>query len=266
MNSFTSLHHRPRPRAFSHLKARQKQIEPIIKLLTRSKLDTQYTDVWSVSDIIHAFWQQDKEKRKGRVLFKQLICISVQKGWSIRKKTCQDPFKAASKSIQFWLTCGQNSMYSVAQYDGSSLQVQFVEHDCSGLGWQSLSWPRFHEIHQLQQVVWAIQTGRSNDLRHTGSCWSCVGRIEKVCTLFVCVLVCTCTLLLPILVALLHRRLLTPIPSPSPTSSANRLSILAWNVLSFTRWSNTPSKTKGNAHKKENVNIFKFPSQTYGLV
>lgn len=147
-------------------------------------------------------------------------------------------------------------MYSVAQYDGSSLQVQSVEHDCSGLGWQSLSWPRFHEIHQLQRVVWAIQTGRSNDLRHTRvHAYVMCGKDRKSAYTFVCVFVCTCTLLLPILVALLHRRLLTPIPSPSPTSSANRLSILAWNVLSFTRWSNTPSKTK------ENVHIFKFPSQ-----
>lgn len=153
--------------------------------------------------------------------------------------------------IQLWLTCGQNSMYFVAQYDGGSLQVQSVEHGCSGLGWQPLTWPRFHKIHQLQRVVRAIQTGRPHDLKHTRvRAYVICGKDKQ--TVYTNVFECTCTLLLPILVALLHRRLLTPIPSPSPTSSAIRLSILAWKVLSFTRWSNTPNNTRTNAQIHKN--------------
>ncbi len=143
-------------------------------------------------------------------------------------------------------------MHSVAQYDSGSLQVQSVEHGRSGLSWQPLSWPRFHKIHQLQGVVRAIQTGRSHDLRHTMvRAYVMCGKDKQ--TVYTNVFECTCTLLLRTLVALLHRRLLTPIPSPSPTSSANRLSILAWKVLSFTRWSNTPNNTRTIAqiHKKE---------------
>lgn len=100
------------------------------------------------------------------------------------------------------------------------------------------------EGYQLRPTV---KLARSDiQTTHTGEQieWA---HIEMCFCMCVCLYLClsTCTLLLPTAVARLQRRPL-PSPSPSPTNTASRLSIRAWKVLSFTRWSNTPSNTATN--------------------